>query len=184
MIKHFGSPPASDSTPPLLGPRRSSTEAHEHLLIRMKRLERQQLRTLSEPLLPSAPPAQTSFSNLEYLAQPTYDPALPGLAWLTRRCVAGSANLTVKAKLKKINLYIIFLSIYIFQICNHFLIFIIQMKINIIRPRSQVTNHIYIYKRENIYKLYISPLVHFSSLSSSFLEQLLNKNFFQPIYLK
>ena len=79
MIKHFGSPPASDSTPPLLGPRRSSTEAHEHLLIHMKRLERQQLRTLSEPLLPSAPPAQTSFSNLEYLAQPTYDPAMPGL---------------------------------------------------------------------------------------------------------
>ena len=58
----------------------SGQEAHDNLLIRMKRLEIQQIRTLSEPLLPSAPPAQTGFSNLEYSAQPTYDPTLAGLA--------------------------------------------------------------------------------------------------------
>ena len=80
MIKHFGSPPTSDSIPPPLEPRRSNTEANDHLLIRMKRLETPQMRTLTEPLVPSAPPAQTGFSNIEYAAQPTYAPALPGLA--------------------------------------------------------------------------------------------------------
>ena len=80
MIKHFGRPPPSDTTPPPLEPRMSSIEANEHLLIQMKRLETQQIRTLTEPLIPSVPPAQTGFSNPEYAAQPSYSTVLPGLA--------------------------------------------------------------------------------------------------------
>ena len=55
-------------------------KATDQLLIRMRRLESQQKRTLSEPLLPSAPPAQTGFSNLEYTIQPAYATASPSLA--------------------------------------------------------------------------------------------------------
>ena len=49
--------------------RMSTVEANEQLLIRMKRLEAQQIRTLAEPLIPSAPISQTSFSNPEYSTQ-------------------------------------------------------------------------------------------------------------------
>ena len=80
MIKHFSSPPATDQAPPQLEPRRSNMKATDQLLIRMRRLESQQKRTLSEPLLPSAPPAQTGFSNLEYTIQPAYATASPSLA--------------------------------------------------------------------------------------------------------
>ena len=80
MIKHFGRPPPTESTPPPLEPRMSTIEANEQLLIRMKRLEAQQLRTLAEPLIPSAPIAQTSFSNPEYSTQLSYATELPSRA--------------------------------------------------------------------------------------------------------
>ena len=80
MIKHFGRPPPADATAPPLGPRMSTIETNEQLLVRMKRLETQQIHTLSEPLIPSAPTAQTSFSNPEYSAQPSYAAALPSIA--------------------------------------------------------------------------------------------------------
>ena len=80
MIKHFGRPSPADPTAPPLEPRMSTIEANEQLLIRMKRLEAQKIRSLAEPLIPSAPIAQTSFSNPEYSAQPSYAAALPSIA--------------------------------------------------------------------------------------------------------
>ena len=80
MIKHFGRPPPADPTAPALEPRMSTIEANEQLLIRMKRLEAQQIRTLAEPLIPSALIAQTSFSNPEYSTQLSYATVLPSCA--------------------------------------------------------------------------------------------------------
>ena len=69
MIKHFGNPPETE-TPPALEPKRSNQAIADQLIIRMKKLETQQRRTLVDPLLPSAPQAETGFSNIEYESQP------------------------------------------------------------------------------------------------------------------
>ena len=79
MIKHFGNPPETEE-PPALEPKRSGQAIADQLVIRMKRLETQQRRTLISPLLPSAPPAETGFSNLEYESQPAYQETAASLA--------------------------------------------------------------------------------------------------------
>jgi hypothetical protein len=79
MIKHFGNPPETE-TPPALEPKRSNQAIADQLIIRMRKLETQQRRTLVDPLLPSAPPAETGFSNMEYESQPAYPATTSSLA--------------------------------------------------------------------------------------------------------
>ena len=79
MIKHFGNPPATE-TPPTLEPKRSNLAIADQLIIRMRKLETQQRRTLVDPLLPSAPQAETGFSNMEYESQPAYPATTSSLA--------------------------------------------------------------------------------------------------------
>ena len=79
MIKHFGNPPATE-IPPQLEPRHSNLEVADQLMIRMRKLETQQRRTLVDPLLPSAPQAETGFSNMEYESQPAYPATTSSLA--------------------------------------------------------------------------------------------------------